>query len=131
MAVTGAIARGAPSTVNSAMKILPRYDLRSNIAKLDAEGDRSTRRRRYRDKDLRPMKAGTIALTVALLAMLAFAIWGFFEAWKISGPVKMSVHGYIALGLAGGVTLLLGGGLMWLAFYSANKGWDDINRDGD
>jgi hypothetical protein len=43
----------------------------------------------------------------------------------------MSVHGYIALGLAGGVTLLLGGGLMWLAFYSANKGWDDINRDGD
>jgi hypothetical protein len=26
---------------------------------------------------------------------------------------------------------LLGGGLMWLAFYSANKGWDDIDRDGD
>ena len=56
---------------------------------------------------------------------------GFFAAWKLSGPVQMSIHGYIALGLAGGVTLLLGGGLMWLAFYSANKGWDDIDRDGD
>jgi hypothetical protein len=77
------------------------------------------------------MKAGTIVLTVALLAMLGFAVWGFFAAWEISGPVKMSVHGYIALGLAGGVTLLLGGGLMWLAFYSANKGWDDIDRDED
>jgi hypothetical protein len=77
------------------------------------------------------MKAGTIALTVALVAMLGFVIWGFFAAWKLSGPVQMSIHGYIALGLAGGVTLLLGGGLMWLAFYSANKGWDDIDRDGD
>ena len=77
------------------------------------------------------MKAGTIALTAALLAMLGFAVWGFFEAWKISGPVKMSIHGYIALGLAGGVTLLLGGGLMWLAFYSANHGYDDRVGDDD
>jgi hypothetical protein len=77
------------------------------------------------------MKAGTIALTVALLAMLAFAVWGFFAAWKLSGDTPMSIHGYVALGLAAGVTLLLGGGLMWLAFYSNRKGWDDINRDGD
>jgi hypothetical protein len=76
-----------------------------------------------------PMKAGTITLTVVLVAMLGFVVWGFFAAWKLSGPVKMSIHGYVALGLAGGVTLLLGGGLMWLAFYSANKGWDDIDRD--
>jgi hypothetical protein len=77
------------------------------------------------------MKAGTITLTVVLVAMLVFAVWGFFAAWKMSGDVQMSIHGYVALGLAGGVTLLLGGGLMWLAFYSSRKGWDDINRDGD
>lgn len=77
------------------------------------------------------MKAGTAALTVALVAMLGLAVWGFLAAWKMSGDVQMSVHGYVALGLAAGVTLLLGGGLMWLAFYSARKGWDDINRDDD
>ncbi len=76
-----------------------------------------------------PVKPATIALTVTLLAMLALAGWGLFLAWKLSGDVPMSLNGYIALGLAAGVTLLLGGGLMWLAFYSARKGYDDIDRD--
>jgi hypothetical protein len=76
------------------------------------------------------MKLGTIALTAALVAMLGLAVWGFFAAWKLSGGAPISVNGYVALGLAGGVTLLLGGGLMWLAFYSSRKGWDDIDRDG-
>jgi hypothetical protein len=76
------------------------------------------------------VKSGTLVLTVILVAMLGFCIWGFIAAWKLSGDTPMSVHGYIALGLAGGVTLLLGGGLMWLAFYSSRKGFDDIDRDG-
>jgi hypothetical protein len=75
------------------------------------------------------MKPGVIVLTVVLVAMLAFSVWGFFAAWRLSGPVPMSVHGYVALGLAAGVTLVLGGGLMWLAFYSSRKGFDDIDRD--
>jgi O-antigen ligase len=77
------------------------------------------------------MKTGTIVLTVVLLAMLGFVIWGFQAAWRLSGNVQMSIHGYVAMGLAAGVTLLLGGGLMWLAFYSSRKGWDDIDREGD
>ena len=76
------------------------------------------------------MKLGTTLLTVALVGMLAFVVWGFFAAWRLSGDVAISTNGYIALGLAGGVTLLLGGGLMWLAFYSARRGFDDIDRDG-
>src|SRR5579872_5689047 len=75
------------------------------------------------------MKASTILLVVVLAAMLAFAVWGLFAAWSLSGDTAISVHGYIALGLAGGMTLLLGGGLMWLAFYSSRKGYDDIDRD--
>jgi hypothetical protein len=77
-----------------------------------------------------PMKLGTITLTLALVAMLGLAVWGFFAAWKLSGDAPISANGYVALGLAGGVTLLLGGGLMWLAFYSSRRGWDDIDRDG-
>jgi hypothetical protein len=76
------------------------------------------------------MKAGTLLLTVVLTAMLAFTVWGFFAAWKLSGDARISANGYVALGLAAGVTLVLGGGLMWLAFYSSRKGWDDIDRDG-
>ena len=75
------------------------------------------------------MKFGTIALTLVLVAMLGFSVWGFVAAWRLTGDVPISVHGYVALGLAGGVTLLLGGGLMWLAFYSSRKGWDDMDRD--
>ncbi len=72
---------------------------------------------------------GTIALVVGMAAMLAFVVWGFFAAWGLGGDSKISIHGYIALGLAAVFTLLLGGGLMWLAFYSSRKGYDDIDRD--
>ena len=40
----------------------------------------------------------------------------------------MSVHGWVAMGIAGLFTALLTGGLMWLAFYSARKGFDDDQR---
>ena len=75
------------------------------------------------------MKLSTLVLTLAMAAMLAFVIWAFFAAWGLSGATRISLNGYIALGLAAGCTLLLGGGLMWLAFYSARKGFDDIDRD--
>jgi hypothetical protein len=64
-------------------------------------------------------------LTVSLLAMLAFAIWGFGEAWKMAGNTPISVHGYVALGLGVVLSLLLGGGLMALAFFSSRRGYDD------
>ena len=75
------------------------------------------------------MKLPTVILALVLAAMLGFAVWGLIAAWRLSGDVPISLNGYIALGLAAGLTLLLGGGLMWLAFYSARKGFDDIDRD--
>ena len=68
---------------------------------------------------------GFWALTVSLLAMLAFAVWGFGEAWRMVGNAPMSIHGYIALTLGVGLSLLLGCGLMALAFYSSRRGYDD------
>jgi hypothetical protein len=65
---------------------------------------------------------------VAVLGVL-LAVWAFAAAWDNAGEVSLSVHGWIAMSLAFGLTGLIGGGLMWLAFYSARKGWDDIDRD--
>ncbi len=64
-------------------------------------------------------------LTLFLMAFLAFAGWGLTMAWKMSGNAPMSIHGYVALGLGVVLSLLLGGGLMALAFYSSRRGYDD------
>jgi hypothetical protein len=45
-------------------------------------------------------------------------------AFKIGGWEHMTVHGYVALGLAVVFTALLGSGLMGLAFYSDRHGYD-------
>ena len=75
------------------------------------------------------MSRGTILLAAVLLAMLGFAIWGLTAAWRLGGDVQISVHGYVALGIAAVFTVLIGGGLMGLAFYSSRRGYDDIDRD--
>ena len=71
------------------------------------------------------MSRGVLVLVLVLAAFLAFAVWAFFRMWGLAGGAHISVHGYIAMGLAAVFTLLLGGGLMWLAFYSSRKGYDE------
>lgn len=66
---------------------------------------------------------------VLFVAALAAVIWGLQASWKAAGDTQITIHGWIAVALAFGVTGLLGGGLMWLAFYSSRRGWDDIDRD--
>ena len=69
---------------------------------------------------------------VLLLSVLGFLVllsgYGVFVAFKMGGGSPMSIHGYIALGLAVVLTALLGGGLMALAFYSDRHGYDDDQR---
>ena len=82
------------------------------------------------------MKAGrsTAAVAVvslALLGLLLFSIWGSAVAWRMAGPVKMSVHGYIAMALAAVFTLLFTAGFLWLAYYSSRRGFDDAAGDDD
>jgi len=59
-----------------------------------------------------------------LLALTALAVWGLVATWDFAGDVKISVHGYIAMALGCTGTMLLAGGLIWLAYYSARKGYD-------
>ena len=72
------------------------------------------------------MKRGVV---LALGGLAIGAILVAVIAWKVTPPTSISIHGYIALGLC----IVLGGGLsaglMWLMFYSARKGYDDIDQE--
>jgi hypothetical protein len=69
-------------------------------------------------------------LIVSLLAVLALAIWFAVTAWVRLGGEPMPFYGYVAI--AGGVlfSLLVGGGLMGLVFYSSRHGYDEGHGDG-
>lgn len=68
-------------------------------------------------------------LILVLGSILAVVLFGTLTGWDASA---MSIHGWIALGLGTFFSLLVGGGLMSLVFYSARKGYDDrIHVDED
>jgi hypothetical protein len=68
-------------------------------------------------------------LIVVLGSILAVVLFGVLTNWDASA---MSIHGWIALGLGTVLSLVVGGGLMSLVFYSARKGYDDrIEMDTD
>jgi len=71
---------------------------------------------------------GTIALVVALLAILTAAGWFAAHAWvSIEGP-PMPVDGYVAMTLGIVFSLIVGCGLMALLFYSSRHGYDEPHR---
>lgn len=62
-----------------------------------------------------------VVWTVLLLAAGAVAL----HLWLELDDVSLGVHGWLALGLGVGVSLILGVGLMMLVFRSARHGYDD------
>jgi len=64
----------------------------------------------------------TALLAFVLIALLAVVLFGVLSDWDASA---MSVHGWIALTIGTVLSLLVGGGLMALVFYSARHGYDD------
>lgn len=77
----------------------------------------------------RRVSFGTLLLVAVLAGLVVFAGWGAWASWRLAGDVRMGLHGWIAMGIAGVFTALLTGGFTWLAFYSARKGFDDDRRD--
>ncbi len=71
-----------------------------------------------------PMRA---LIVVALFVLLAVSIWFAGAAWMRLGGDEIPFYGYVAI--AGGVlfSLLIGGGLMALVFYSSRHGYDDLS----
>jgi TRAP-type C4-dicarboxylate transport system permease small subunit len=63
---------------------------------------------------------------IAIFAMGVFlgaAIWFGFWGWNLT-DAEIDTNGYIALGLGVVLSMLLGGGLMALLFWSNRKGYD-------
>ncbi len=84
------------------------------------------------DKPVPPSYIGGMGkwyVIAPLLAVLAAALWFLGRSWTEFGG-DIPLYGYFAI--IGGVffSLLIGGGLMALAFYSDRHGYDDM-RGGD
>ena len=60
-----------------------------------------------------------------LIAILAAAIWGASKVWFSGAAVEIGFHGGAALILGALGSLLIGGLLMALLFYSSKYGYDE------
>jgi hypothetical protein len=67
----------------------------------------------------------TLLVIAVLLGILALAGIIAYASWRQLADVTMSFHGYVALGLGIGLTILLWVGLMSLVFLSSRRGYDD------
>ncbi|MEC9101804.1 MAG: hypothetical protein VX491_11205 [Pseudomonadota bacterium] len=60
-----------------------------------------------------------------LIAILVAAIWGASKVWLSGADVEIGFHGGAALILGALGSLLIGGLLMALLFYSSKYGYDE------
>jgi len=60
-----------------------------------------------------------------LLALLAGAIYVAHYGWVSAGDVTMPAWGWLMMGLGIFFTVVVGGGLMILIFYSSRAGYDE------
>ena len=60
-----------------------------------------------------------------LLALLGLAAWAGYRMWTMLTGVEMTGHGWLAMALGILFSLLVGGGLMALVFYSSRHGYDE------
>jgi hypothetical protein len=73
----------------------------------------------------------SLYILVPLFALLAVSLWFAGTSWVHLGGDPIPAFGWVAL--IGGVafSLLVGGGLMALVFYSSRHGYDDLDGGDD
>ena len=64
-------------------------------------------------------------LILPMAGILGLAIWFMVASWSMMPGASMSGHGYAAMFLGILFTIVVGCGLMALAFYSNRRGYDD------
>jgi len=67
----------------------------------------------------------TLLIMIVLLGLLGLSTAFGYWVWTELDDVEMSRHGWIALALGTGLSLLVGAGLMALVFFSHRRGYDD------
>jgi hypothetical protein len=70
-----------------------------------------------------PLGAGGWLAIIVLGSLLGVAIWFAFYGWNLTDG-QISTNGIIALTLGIVLSMVLGGGLMALVFWSNRKGYD-------
>jgi hypothetical protein len=68
-------------------------------------------------------------LVIALFALLALSVWFAAYAWTHLGGDPVPAYGYVAIAGGAVFSLVVGGGLMALVFYSSRHGYDDLSGD--
>ena len=61
---------------------------------------------------------------VALLGLLGLALWAAYRQWILI-DIDMPAWAWISMGFGILFSILVGGGLMALIFYSSRKGYDE------
>ncbi|SRR6266446_1815884 len=70
-----------------------------------------------------PLGVGGWIAVVALVGVLGASVWFAFYGWNLT-DAKVSTSGMISLALGVVISMVLGGGLMALVFWSNKKGYD-------
>jgi hypothetical protein len=73
----------------------------------------------------------TVLVAAVWVLLLAAAGSVALHLWFEIGEVSLGFHGWLALGLGVGFSLILGVGLMMLVFHSARRGYDDAGGPPD
>lgn len=67
----------------------------------------------------------SLYVVIPLFALLIATIWFLIAAWNHIGGPDVPAYGWLAIGGGAFFSLLVGGGLMALLFYSSRKGYDE------
>jgi hypothetical protein len=72
------------------------------------------------------MNIGTVLLAIFLVAILGFSLVFAFQGLSLDVEVPASGTAMLLLGVT--ISIVVGGGLMWLVFYSSRHGYDEPPR---
>ena len=71
-----------------------------------------------------PSSAFTLSALLFGVTVLGLVVAASWVVWRVLGQIDLGFHGWVALILGSVAMVALGGGLMWLSFYSSRSGHD-------
>ena len=72
-------------------------------------------------------RSSSFTFSVCLFGLVMFGLvfGASWVVWQEMGQIDLGLHGWFALILGSVGMIILGGGLMWLSFYSSRSGHDN------